>query len=254
MLRGLFVVAALAIIACAGDPIAPAPAVPPISGIPTEASTPRVAPTVAAQATPGATFPPTPAATIAAAPPAATRVPTLAASTPTVGLPPTSAAPEASAPTPVLIRLRDSLDDPLGYCIDVRGFGAGIRLDADLQAHSCKSSSADDQSFTMVGDPPGGNLLLVQYDVCLAVVDPEPGASIFLRPCDEESVSRDFEWLADGRMRLQAGPDASHAQLCIGVPDGAGEPAGGRNHLRRDLLLLDCQEADPALIAWKMEE
>ena len=177
----------------------------------------------------------------------------MAASTPTPGSPVTAIAPLASAPTPALIRLRDNLDDPLGYCIDVRGFGGGIRLDADLQAHSCKSSSADDQSFTIVGGPPGGNILLVQYNVCLAVVDPEPGASIFLRPCGEESVSRDFEWLADGQLRLMVEAHAPTLRLCIGVAEGAGEPAGGRNHLRRDLLLLDCQEADPALVRWDMK-
>ena len=174
----------------------------------------------------------------------------MAASTPTPGSPVTAIAPLASAPTPALIRLRDNLDDPLGYCIDVRGFGGGIRLDADLQAHSCKSSSADDQSFTIVGGPPGGNILLVQYNVCLAVVDPEPGASIFLRLCGEESVSRDFERLADGRLRLMVEAHAPTLRLCIGVAEGAGEPAGGRNHLRRDLLLLDCEEADPALVRW----
>ena len=250
LLRGFSIAAALAIIACAADPITPVPAAPSASETPTDASAPRVAPTVAAQPTPQATLPPTTAATTARTPPPTTRAPALPASTPTPGSPPTPVLPQAAEPTPVLIRLRDNLDDPLGYCIDVRGFGAGIRLDADLQAHSCKSSSADDQSFAMIGDPQGGSILLVQYDVCLAVVDMEPGASIFLRPCDRGPASRVFEWLDDGRLRLLVEPDASQAQLCVGVADGDGEPAGGRNHLRRDLLLVDCQEAEPALIRW----
>ena len=41
--------------------------------------------------------------------------------------------------------------------------------------------------------------------------------------------------------------------LCIGVADGAGEPAGGRNHRRRDLMLYDCRgNMDAALVTWEM--
>ena len=151
-----------------------------------------------------------------------------------------------------LIRLKDDLDDPLGYCVDVRGFGSGIRLDADLQAHSCKSNSPDDQSFAMLDEPPAGGILLVDYEVCLAVAEPEPGSSILLSPCDDESVLRHFEWLDDGRLHLLVKQDASGPKLCIGVADGAGEPAGGRNHLRRDLMLRDCEDAAPALTTWKL--
>ena len=34
--------------------------------------------------------------------------------------------------------------------------------------------------------------------------------------------------------------------LCVGVAGGAGEPAGGRNHLRRDLVLLDAMKLTEA--------
>ena len=167
---------------------------------------------------------------------------------------PTSAAPQTTAPGTFLIRLRDNLDDPLGYCIDVRGFGAGIRLDADLQAHSCKSNSPDDQSFATMEDPSLGTIVLVDYDVCLAVADPKPGASILLRPCDDPSVSREFQWLDDGRLHLLSSREYAQPMLCIGVADGAGEPAGGRNHLRRDLMLYDCEGAMPALTTWEPAE
>ena len=150
-----------------------------------------------------------------------------------------------------LISLRDDLDDPLGYCIDVRGFGRGIRLDADLQAHSCKSDSPDDQSFALLGDQQSGGIMLVEYGVCLAAADPKPGASILLRPCADPSIDTGFELLADGRLHLLVEREVSQPMLCVSVAGGPGEPAGGRNHLRRDLFLQDCNEAAPTLIAWK---
>ena len=235
---------AFAVAACTGDPLPVAPSQSvssPTAGSPSSVGgaftvTPRPSPTVAVTAS---------AATAVSAPsvpkPTATGEPK-----------PTATPPVSSSPTVGLLRLRDDLDDPLGYCIDVRGFGSSIRLDASLQAHSCKSNSPDDQSFALVGDGPGGRILLIEYDVCLAVADTAPGASVHLRPCDDQSVSQQFEWLGDGRLRLQAERGVSQPELCVGVAGGDGEPAGGRDHLRRDLMLRDCGETDPALTAWEV--
>lgn len=248
LLRGLLVIAFSVIIACATDPPLPEPTVPVTS---TGAPSSGVTATETVRPTPAVTIPPTLGVTVATEEPTATRIPRPRLPTSTLESQPTPAAPETSALMPFLIRLRDNLDDPLGYCIDVRGFGAGIRLDADLQAHSCKYNSPDDQSFAMMDDRSVGTIVLVDYDVCLAAADPKPGASILLRPCGDRSVSQGFELLADGRLRLQVESDDSQPELCIGVADGAGEPAGGRNHLRRDLMLLECDQADPILIAWE---
>lgn len=249
LLAVLLVATAPAMIACAADPPVPAPTqmTTPSAGSAVQQSN-GIA-TAAAQPPPTVTVQPVPTAAIAATPPPAANTPARPTPTP-ISQPATLDSP---VPTPerFLIRLEDNLDDPLGYCIDVRGFGAGIRLDADLQAHSCKSNFPDDQSFAMSDEPPAGGIVLVDYDVCLAVAEPESGASILLSPCDDESVFRRFEWLDDGRVHLIVEQDASRPKLCIGVADGAGEPAGGRNHLRRDLMLLDCAGADLALIAWK---
>ena len=148
------------------------------------------------------------------------------------------------------IRLQDDLDDPLGYCIDVRGFGSGIRLDADLQAHSCKQGAPDDQSFVISGTQFPGRVLLLEYGVCLAVAEPRDGAPILLRECDDPSVARGFSWMEDGKLILETESNAPPRDLCVGVAGGSGEPAGGRNHLRRDLLLVDCDATDPALVTW----
>ena len=249
LLRGLLVIAFSVIIACATNSPIPEPTAP---VIPTGAPSSVVTLTETIRPTPAVTIPPTPEVTVATEEPTAIGAPTPRLPTSTPESQPTPAAPEASAPIPFLIRLRNNLDDPLGYCIDVRGFGAGIRLDADLQAHSCKSNSPDDQSFAMMDDRAVGTIVLVDYDVCLAAADPKPGASILLRPCDDRSVSQGVQLLADGRLRLQVEADVSQLELCVGVADGAGEPAGGRNHLRRDLMLLECDGTDPILIAWEV--
>ena len=257
-LFGLLVFAAVAMAACQPDP--PATGTTGAGGSQTSAagSVVNQAPTLTARPTPAAVVQPT-EAVVAPSTPAATGRAQLSPvddtrtpppSSPTPQPQPTPAPPRVPEPAPVLLRLQDDLDDPLGYCIDVRGFGAGIRLDADLQAHSCKSGAPDDQSFAIAGAPGHGGILLVEYDLCLAVADPGPGAPVLLRPCDDPSVSRAFELLADGRLRLLSEPHVAPAELCVGVADGSGQPAGGRNHLRRDLLLLDCGAADPALITW----
>lgn len=250
LLAWLLAVTSPAMIACAADPPV---SVPTQTGTPTtHAAVPQSSgiATSAARPSPTATAQPFPKAAISKTPPSAANTPARPQFTLTPVPQSTGIEPQTTAPDRFLIRLKDDLDDPLGYCIDVRGFGSGIRLDADLQAHSCKSTAADDQAFAVLDVPPAGNIVLVDYDVCLAVAKPESGASILLSSCDDGSVLRQFEWLDDGRLHLLVERDASRPKLCIGVADGAGEPAGGRSHLRRDLMLRDCAGTDLSLIAW----
>ena len=144
-----------------------------------------------------------------------------------------------------LLRLDDNLDDPQGYCIDVAGFGSSLQLDAPLQAHTCKPGS-DDQLFTAI-DSDG--LLLTEYDRCLAAAMPEAGAAVIVAACDSSARGQGLRFDSIGRVYLapERGPE-----LCVGVSPDAGEPAGGRNHLRRDLALYDCAAVDPVLITWAM--
>lgn len=250
----LLVAVATTMIACAGEPPDPVPADPTTPAAMTAVPQANRVATDTVELTPTATAQLVLTAAVAMTPLPAMNTPARPASTRSLVSPPAGTGSQAAAPERFLIRLKDDLDDPLGYCIDVRGFGAGIRLDADLQAHSCKSSAADDQSFAMMGEPRQSSILLVDYDICLAVAEPETGASILLSPCGDSSVYRRFEWLPDGRLQLLAEQTVSQPMLCVGVAGGAGEPAGGRNHLRRDLMLYDCENATPALTTWKMAE
>ena len=254
LLRASLVVLAVAIISCSADLPAPSTAEPAPSATANFTASPSPPPVVTVEPTATTTAHATTATTAAGATlsPEATSVPSPPAPPATSGSQPTSVTPPWETPTPFLIRLRDDLDDPLGYCIDVRGFGSGIRLDADLQAHSCKPNSPDDQTFAVLDEPPAHGIVLVEYAVCLAAGAPEPGASILLGQCGDAAALQQFEWMDDGRIQLRVEQDPSRPNLCIGVADGKGEPAGGRNHLRRDLMLRECEEAAPALTTWQL--
>ena len=164
-------------------------------------------------------------------------------------LPPTSTPTLRPVNTPVpatgLLRLVDFLDDPLGYCVDVAGFGANLRLDAPLQAHTCKPGS-DDQLFSRLN---GGGMRLTQHDRCLTVIQAVDGSEVMVSPCDAGGSWQRIRLKDDGRIRLAADDGSA---LCLGVAGGSGEPAGGRNHLRRDLTLQDCDGAKISLIQWEL--
>ena len=133
--------------------------------------------------------------------------------------------------------LADPLDEPEFYCVDVAGFGASLNVNGPLQAHTCKPG-ADDEMFAF-NHPADGQLYLVEHDRCIEA----DGTSLYVRPCSESPLQR-FVYGGEGTLRL------ADDNVCLTVADGSGEPAGGRSHVRRDLLLQSCGEAGPALSRW----
>ena len=139
------------------------------------------------------------------------------------------------------------------YCIDVPGLGDGIRLDAPLQAHTCKPGSGD-QRFAYPKRTGFNPIVLIAYDRCIAASDRSVGALLTTEECSRHSSLRQgFYWSEAGQLYL-AFESTDAARLCIGVAAGAGDPAGGRNHRRRDLTLQDCAAADPSLITRELAE
>ena len=186
---------------------------------------------------------------MAAAPtPPVTVSPTAESKTPFSTEAPAPAATQPSRPTPAalvplypdgetLIQLIDPLDEPEFYCVDVRGFGAGSRLDRPLQAHTCKPGGADE--LFLVNHPAAGQLFMPAYDLCLEA----DGNVVFVRACSDSAAQR-FKVGSDGTVRTGDG------YLCLSVAPGDGEQAGGVSHVRRDLLLVDCTEARRHLARW----
>ena len=149
-------------------------------------------------------------------------------------------APPAQA-KPTLVQLADPLDEPEFYCVDVPGFGANLNVEAALMAHTCKPG-ADDEIF-VVGQPAPGNLSMPAYNRCMEAEGAEPQAQLHLQECSDAAMQQ-FAFDADGALIL------SGTDLCVAVSPEDGEPTGGPSHVRRDLLLLDCADATPALSRW----
>ena len=78
-----------------------------------------------------------------------------------------------------LLRTAHALDEARGYCLDIAGFGATLRLDDPLQAHTCKyGAELDDQRFEPLAN---GAIKASLYDRCLAATAIEPMLSVSVR-------------------------------------------------------------------------
>ena len=157
----------------------------------------------------------------------------------------TTAAP-ASTSDPVLvaglIQLQDPLDEPEYYCVDVPGAGLSLNLQGALQAHTCKLSAAEDETFTF-NYPAVGQIYIEAYELCVEA----DGAELRLQECaDQPRQQFEFE---DGQIRLRT---AGEETLCLAVAPGAGTPTGGPSHLRRDLGLQPCSEVEAVLSEWEI--
>lgn len=133
--------------------------------------------------------------------------------------------------------LEDPLDEPEYYCVDVAGFGASLNLSSPLQAHTCKPG-ADDEMFEF-NRPSQGQLYLVEHDLCVEA----DGGSVYVRQCSDSPLQV-FTHGEDKTLSLETD------DTCLVVAGGEGQPAGGRSHLRRDLHVMPCADADRSLSQW----
>ena len=124
--------------------------------------------------------------------------------------------------------------------------GRGVRLQAALQAHTCKPVEvAEDELFTM-NHPSGGQIYMKAYDLCVAAEGPKEESLLHLEPCSDSLLQR-FSFASDGRIQLEGGADA---RLCLSVASGPGTPTGGPSHLRLELNLQRCDDVDPPRSRW----
>ena len=183
----------------------------------------------------------------------------VAISPPVTPLPvPASAEAEAPAPTKPaseeleeqkffsagLIQLRDPLDEPEFYCVDVPGTGTSLNLQGALTAHTCKPG-AEDEIFRM-NSPSTRQFSMPAYNLCIEAGGPEAGHTLHLADCSSARLQQ-FRYFDIGQIRLAHG---SVGGLCLTVASGAGEPTGGPSHLRRGLTMEACDQVDAARSLW----
>lgn len=152
-----------------------------------------------------------------------------------------SPAEPAASGDETLIQLIDPLDEPEFYCVDVPGFRDSLDLEGALTVHTCKPNSEDE---LFVFESEAGQLRMEAYGLCVEAAGATPGVSLFLRDCDPERPLQQFTFAND---QVQLGET-----LCLAVSATDGEPTGGPSHLRRDLTLQSCAEAESSLLQWKM--
>lgn len=97
----------------------------------------------------------------------------------------------------MFLRSMYELEDPRGYCLDIPGFGAQIRIDAPITTHTCKYSLPGfdvDEIF----EHTEGKLRLVNYDRCLSADPMEAGrADVNSIDCGD---AHPWQVHADGRV------------------------------------------------------
>ncbi len=155
--------------------------------------------------------------------------------------------PSSHKPTGVsvqntLIQLIDPLDESDFYCVDVPGFGATLRLDAELIAHTCKPGPMEDEVFSFDADT--GMFSMPAYDMCMQADTATAGSLLHLAECTGDALQR-FQLQQDESIRLQ------DTELCLTVAGGESLPAG-ELYVQRSMTLESCVTDTPHLAQWQL--
>ena len=143
--------------------------------------------------------------------------------------------PQASV---VEIYLVDSLDEPRGFCLDIKGYKESADTKKGLQAHTCYSyqgSIAIDQGFSF--DRINiGEFYMPGFDVCLEAENMNPSSSIKLESCLKSDLQK-FVLSINGNIFLE-----NSKNLCLTISSENSRVGGGGSpvHLIRDLTLKNC--------------
>jgi hypothetical protein len=152
----------------------------------------------------------------------------------------------AAQAAPAFLKLQATLDEPNHYCLDLRGHGANLQLDAPVQAHACKEGHPQDDQHIESDRIAKGQLFLLHYDRCVSADAPRTGA-VRPRTCGDDPLQA---WImeADGLLRLKAAP-----ALCLSVGAEPGHRTGspsGVVWLGRPLELEACAPAAAERQRW----
>ena len=152
----------------------------------------------------------------------------------------------------VEIYLLNQLDDPRGFCIDIRGHKLKAKIDKELQAHTCYSYQgkiSPDQGFSSL-KLTKNQFILPSFNVCMEASSLTPSANLRLRKCDRNKL-QNFEWSNKNEIRL-----ISNRKLCLTVDQGQSKKGGGGTpvHLMRNLSLELCNKSLNSYQAWSVRK
>ena len=123
----------------------------------------------------------------------------------------------------VEIYLLNQLDDPRGFCIDIRGHKLKAKIDKGLQAHTCYSYQGEispDQGFNSL-ELTKNQFILPSFNVCIEASSLKASTNLKLEKCDRNKL-QNFEWSNKKEIRL-----IGNRKLCLTVDQGQSKKGGG---------------------------
>ena len=152
----------------------------------------------------------------------------------------------------VEIYLLNQLDDPRGFCIDIRGHKLKAKIDKGLQAHTCYSYQgkiSPDQGFNFL-KLTKNQFILPFFNVCMEASSLKPSTNLKLGKCDRNKL-QNFEWSNKNEIRL-----ISNRKLCLTVDQGQSKKGGGGTpvHLMRNLSLELCNKSLNSYQTWSVRK
>ena len=148
----------------------------------------------------------------------------------------------------VEIHSLNRMDDPRGYCIDIRGHKSKAKINNGLQAHTCYSYQGEiavDQGFSAF-HMTQKQFNLPAFNVCMEASSASASSSLQLGKCQEEQLQQ-FDWDDEGKIHL-----TSNMKLCLTISQGQSRKGGGGTpvHLIRNLSLELCSDTLQPFQTW----
>tara|TARA_B100000674_G_scaffold17650_1_gene12597 strand:- start:17 stop:571 length:555 start_codon:yes stop_codon:yes gene_type:complete len=136
------------------------------------------------------------------------------------------------------IYLVDPLDEPRGFCFDIRGYKESADIKKGLQAHTCYSyqgNIAVDQGFS-VEKISVGEFYIPNFEVCIEAENTNPSSALKLESCSKGGLQK-FVINENGSISLE-----NNKNLCVTISSERSREGGGGNppHLIRNLNLENC--------------
>ena len=152
----------------------------------------------------------------------------------------------------VEIYLLNQLDDPRGFCIDIKGHKLKAQINKGLQAHTCYSYQGEispDQGFNSL-KLTKNQFILPFFNICMEASSFKPSTNLKLGKCDRNKL-QNFEWSNKNEIRL-----ISNRKLCLTVDQGQSKKGGGGTpvHLMRNLSLELCTESLNPYQTWSVRK